>query len=119
LVIKVIRKIKINIGKLDEVVFNKGTYIYVGSGKGEFGGSELINRVLRHIRQNKKIRWHIDYLLNSHFTRIKNIGLIFSNVISECDLIRKIIDLFVTEPISNFGSTDCINNCPSHLVKIA
>jgi Uri superfamily endonuclease len=50
----------IQIGALGKIHFKKGTYCYVGSARGP-GGIE--KRVERHLRKEKRKRWHIDYLL--------------------------------------------------------
>ena len=52
---KTFRKV---IGALGEREFKKGYYVYVGSAmKG------LENRIKRHLRTRKKLRWHLDYIL--------------------------------------------------------
>ena len=56
---------KITIGKLGEKNFQKGYYIYVGSAL-----NSLKTRIQRHLRKEKKIHWHIDYLLNKHTSRL-------------------------------------------------
>ncbi|MHA1410655.1 MAG: GIY-YIG nuclease family protein [Candidatus Odinarchaeia archaeon] len=118
IVIYLNKKTEVEIGKLGKILFEKGIYVYVGSGKGDFGGGELINRVLRHLRPSKKTRWHIDYLLNSKSTQIKFICIIESDNLLECDLINKIKSSFDCEFIPNFGSSDCYNRCESHFVRL-
>jgi Uri superfamily endonuclease len=49
---------KIRIGKIGDIFFKKGHYLYIGSA---LNGLEL--RITRHFRDDKKIHWHIDYLL--------------------------------------------------------
>ena len=51
------KKQQITVGKLGKINFDKGYYFYVGSGM-----KNLKQRVLRHRRKAKKIKWHIDYL---------------------------------------------------------
>jgi Uri superfamily endonuclease len=51
---------RIGIGKLGNIKFKKGFYVYVGSAK-----KNLIQRVERHYSKEKKLHWHIDYLLES------------------------------------------------------
>ena len=50
----------IHIGALGDLLFHAGRYCYIGSACGP-GGIDA--RVARHMRQEKKLRWHIDYLL--------------------------------------------------------
>ena len=49
---------EISIGKLGRLLFKKGVYLYVGSAM-----NGLEQRIQRHLRTEKKIHWHIDYLL--------------------------------------------------------
>ena len=49
---------RISIGALGELNFRGGYYIYVGSAL-----SGLRQRVGRHMRPEKNVHWHIDYLL--------------------------------------------------------
>ena len=49
----------IQVGRLGMLAFAKGYYAYVGSA---LGGLE--QRIDRHLRTEKKLFWHIDYLLN-------------------------------------------------------
>jgi len=47
----------INVGALGRIFFEKGYYVYIGS-----GGRYPIKRIKRHFRRNKKLKWHIDYI---------------------------------------------------------
>ncbi|RLF60544.1 MAG: GIY-YIG nuclease family protein, partial [Thermoplasmata archaeon] len=58
LIINLKKEKEIEIGRLGRILFNKGYYAYVGSGL-----NNLEKRVGRHLRKNKKKKWHIDYLL--------------------------------------------------------
>jgi len=51
---------EIPVGSLGTLFFKHGMYCYVGSAYGP-GGIEA--RVKRHIKKEKRMRWHIDYLL--------------------------------------------------------
>ncbi len=94
----------IPIGKLGEIAFNKGFYIYVGSA---LGGLE--QRIKRHLRSNKKIYWHIDYLL----TQVKIIDVFYkeNQLREECVIAKELEKQFDSTP--GFGCSDC--NCKSHL----
>ena len=57
LLIKLEKDKIIKIGKFVNRLFKKGFYVYIGSAL-----NGLENRINRHLRNNKKIHWHIDYL---------------------------------------------------------
>ncbi|MBI2853309.1 MAG: GIY-YIG nuclease family protein [Chloroflexi bacterium] len=52
------RKSQIQIGKLGVADFPSGFYVFCGSALGGLG-----SRVGRHFREDKRLHWHIDYLL--------------------------------------------------------
>ncbi|MHA1985598.1 MAG: GIY-YIG nuclease family protein [Promethearchaeota archaeon] len=115
LVIRIPEKTEIYVGILGKVQFNKGYYLYIGSGMGNFGSSTLINRVKRHLRPSnqKKVHWHIDYLLNERNSYITQIYLIPSLERLECIITKELVKN--TESyVRNFGSSDC--DCQSHLL---
>ncbi len=96
---------KISIGKLAKIKFKKGFYIYVGKAM-----NNLSKRIARHLRKNKKRRWHIDYLID-YLNNLRPIPIRTSQNL-ECPLakdIKKIADSFVKD----FGCSDC--QCGSHL----
>lgn len=68
LIIEIAEKFNIKIGKIGDLEFEKGFYVYVGSAL-----NSLVPRINRHLSQNKKIFWHIDYLLNSKNSRVKDV----------------------------------------------
>jgi Uri superfamily endonuclease len=88
---------KIKIGKLGRITFKRGYYIYVGSG---------LFRIERHYRKEKKLKWHIDYLLR----KARIIGFALSKK-KECNVARKFSKKFIS--IEKFGCSDC--KCKSHL----
>ena len=94
----------IPIGKLGEITFNKGFYIYVGSAL-----NGLEQRIKRHLRENKKIHWHIDYLLQ--YAKIINVFYKENNIREECHIAKKLDKKLLPTP--SFGCSDCI--CKSHL----
>ena len=95
----------INIAGLGKIPFQKGFYIYVGSGR-----KNLIERIKRHMRKNKKKKWHIDYFLEEALL-FKAISIVSSEDL-ECLIARDLMN-FANDYIPNFGSSDC--NCQSHL----
>ncbi len=115
LVISLINNLYIKIGTLGTIQFKEGYYLYIGSAMGTKGPSTLINRVKRHIlpQQNKKIHWHIDYLLDNKDVSFVKIYLIPSVLRLECIIAQELI-LVSDDIIKNFGSSDC--GCNSHLL---
>jgi len=109
LLIDVKKDIKLKIGKLGRLNFKKGNYVYVGSAL-----NNLDKRIERHLRNEKKKFWHIDYLLLNKNSKIKEIFYKKNNKKKECEIARKILRFGI--PIKKFGSSDC--NCESHLFKI-
>jgi Uri superfamily endonuclease len=94
------------IGKKGEIQFKKGCYVYVGSALNSLEG-----RIKRHIRQNKKMHWHVDYLLDSPNTQVTEVFYSDDGVKHECELTAQIA--IKGEGIHGFGCSDC--NCPAHL----
>ncbi|MHA1295495.1 MAG: GIY-YIG nuclease family protein [Promethearchaeota archaeon] len=81
----------IKVGKLGKISFQKGYYVYVGSAMGDKGSTTLNNRIARHLQKSgeKKLFWHIDYLLNSSHSKIVKIYLIPSKIRQECMIAKK------------------------------
>ena len=90
--------------------FKKGDYIYIGSAKGC-----LETRLQRHLRKEKRIFWHIDYLLENKKAKILQIWTIDKKM--ECQTAEVFCQDPTTEIIKNgFGSSDC--KCLTHLLYI-
>lgn len=94
----------IRVGKLGSFRFAPGDYIYSGSAR-----RGICARVNRHLRQEKKLRWHIDYLLAAPSVQITRVRL---STASECRLVAEGGGAVV---VSGFGASDCSNSCGSHL----
>lgn len=93
----------IQIGKLGKIFFKNGYYAYVGSALNSLEG-----RINRHLRENKKFHWHIDYLLSE--TEIVDVFYKESKIKEECEIAKNFSEL---ESIKGFGCSDC--KCKSHL----
>ena len=104
LLIKLSDNVIINYSVKNKKHFNKGFYVYVGSAL-----NGLENRIERHLRDNKKTYWHIDYLLN--FCEIINAYYRENKFREECNIAKSLNKKFL--PINEFGSSDC--KCKSHL----
>ncbi len=98
---------KITIGKIGEKNFQKGYYIYVGSAL-----NSLKTRIQRHLREEKKIYWHIDYLLNNENAEIIEVLYTLSDIKWECKIAATIAE--TGTGVINFGCSDC--KCHSHLL---
>ncbi len=104
LIIKVDETSTIKIGKkLGEIQFKKGFYVYVGSSM-----NSLESRLKRHLSNEKKLHWHIDYLLK----KAEIVDIIYNEDKKvECELSQYLASK--TEGIKDFGCSDC--ECESHL----
>ncbi|MEE0936384.1 MAG: GIY-YIG nuclease family protein [Methanobrevibacter sp.] len=105
LIINMKKDSKIKIGrKLGKIEFRQGYYVYVGSAM-----NSLIARIERHLSDDKKMHWHVDYLLKN--AEISDVIYNQSKRKIECDLSRHISTQ--AEGIKDFGCSDC--ECESHL----
>jgi len=100
----------LTVGRLGTFSFPAGWYAYAGSALGP-GGLEA--RLARHRRAEKRLHWHIDYLL-PHGT-LETIWQLVSPSRLECAWAAAIRALPGAEtPVSGFGASDC--RCSAHLV---
>jgi Uri superfamily endonuclease len=103
---------EITVGKLGTFTFPAGYYLYVGSALGP-GGLEA--RLARHRRRDKKLHWHIDYLLEH--AQLVEVWSAASTDKLECVWAQAARKLRGAEmPVPGFGSSDC--RCPSHLIYL-
>lgn len=100
--------VQLKIGRLGLFDFPAGYYLYVGSAMSGFAG-----RINRHLKRKKKLRWHIDYLL-------EKVDLIWVDLYEtdsqedECRLNSSVAKLPGAKIIApNFGASDC--KCRTHL----
>jgi len=110
LMIKVKKDIKLTIGSLGRLSFKKGSYAYVGSAQ-----NNLEKRVKRHLSNNKKLHWHIDYLLNNKSASIIKVFYKKAGKQEECGIASRLS--LTKDSISGFGCSDC--KCGSHLFKLS
>ncbi len=109
LVVGVNKQNEIKVGSLGKIKFEKGNYAYVGSAM-----NSLEKRIERHERKEKKIFWHVDYLLSSPNTKLKKVFIKPSKKKEECETANKLVTIGV--PVIGFGCSDC--KCKSHLFKV-
>jgi Uri superfamily endonuclease len=96
--------VRVQIGRLGEFCFAAGCYVYTGSAR-----RNLEQRIARHLRCEKRLRWHIDYLLAAPGVRITGVE---RSPDGECELNRRSAG---TMPVPGFGASDCRQGCGSHL----
>ncbi|GEN33501.1 MULTISPECIES: GIY-YIG nuclease family protein [Aneurinibacillus] len=98
--------VKITVGRLGTFIFSAGIYIYVGSAK-----RNIEARINRHIRKEKPLRWHLDYL--RPYAEITEVCT-YSGKEGECGLFARLLEEKQGAiPVRGFGSSDC--RCPAHL----
>ncbi len=94
----------IQVRALGSFTFPKGFYIYTGSAK-----KNMEARIQRHCSKEKKLRWHIDYLLIHLDVQIEKVK---RSRADECILNQSIKGKVL---VKGFGSSDCTKSCGSHL----
>ncbi len=96
----------IEVGRLGFIDFPAGRYAYTGSAK---GGLEA--RLARHFRKEKKLHWHIDYLLEHSEPML---AIAYAKDEQECSINRQMMSVYGWQKMAKgFGSSDC--RCYSHL----
>ena len=108
LAIRISRALCIRVGQLGKFAFPAGSYVYTGSAR-----RAMDARLRRHFSQEKRLHWHIDYLLTASGASI--MGVILSDA-PECTVNRNTPGVIVAE---GFGASDCTCGCGSHLKRIA
>jgi len=95
------------VGKLGICNFPPGYYVYAGSALGGLSG-----RLRHHLESEKRLHWHIDYLLQQ--AQVAEIWYALGPNKIECRWNTILQNLPGAIPsIPGFGSSDCI--CSSHL----
>jgi Uri superfamily endonuclease len=100
----------VRVGASREFRLRKGKYVYVGSAQ-----ANLEQRVKRHLRRDKRLFWHIDYLLNTDVAEAEKILYLEGKKSEECALATEIGQR--GEAVPGFGCSDC--RCISHLFRVA
>ena len=104
LVIKLHRSRTLTIGRLGCISFVPGYYAYVGSAL-----NGLQSRISRHLREDKVLHWHVDYLLRE--SKIVGIFYGITEKNKECSIAAHLNGQVTAIP--HFGCSDC--SCKSHL----
>jgi len=105
----------INIGRLGHLRLTPGVYVYVGSARGPGG---LSARIRRHLRREKRLHWHIDYITQ----QLSPTAILFTTHphVTECGWVHTLLPLPGTEtPLPGLGNSDCRAGCPAHFLRIS
>lgn len=102
--IELARPVRLRIGRLGVFDFPAGRYVYTGSAR-----RNIEARIARHLRKEKALRWHIDWLLASPAARVVSVRRACE---PECALNRRARGRV---PVPGFGASDCRAGCGSHL----
>jgi Uri superfamily endonuclease len=84
--------------------FPAGRYIYTGSARQNFEA-----RIARHLRSEKRLRWHIDYLLAAPQAEVVDV---MRSMTPECVLNLSCAGSVL---VPGLGASDCRAGCGSHL----
>ena len=99
--------LRLRIGKLGIYDFPPGYYVYVGSALAGLHG-----RLKHHLKSEKRLHWHIDYLLQQ--ATVVQIWCALGEDRLECIWNAILAELPEATPIiPGFGSSDC--RCHTHL----
>ncbi len=110
LIISIREAVALQVGRLGVREFRSGYYLYVGRAR-----RGLPARLARHQRKEKRIHWHVDYLLAAG--QIEGIWAAPGPAQQECAwaaALQRLPDASLAVP--GFGSSDC--RCPGHLVVL-
>ena len=97
------------VGALGTLSFPAGVYLYTGSA---LGG--LDQRVSRHIRHEKTVKWHIDRLTVAADSVIAYES--YPDYVPECELASMAWDCGMVPSVDGFGCSDC--SCRTHLFRV-
>lgn len=100
--------VTMDVGSLGQVSLERGTYCYIGSAM-----NGLDQRISRHLRREKKIRWHIDRLT----TIADKMEAYETSEIKECELRDIAEECGMIPSVKGFGCSDC--GCRTHLLSVS
>ncbi len=96
------------VGSLGTIRLPPGEYVYVGSAMGG-----LDQRVSRHLRKEKTMRWHIDRLTSVADSVDAYVS--YPDPVPECELAAMAEGCGMEPSAKGFGCSDC--SCATHLFK--
>jgi len=107
LVMHLLERREISVGRLGSRTFWQGWYLYAGSAKGPGG---IRARCNRHLRLDKRLRWHIDYL--TQIAQVRQVW--FAEHLSEMRVVAELMCCQgLEQPVDGFGASD--SRARSHL----
>jgi Uri superfamily endonuclease len=99
----------IRIGRLGNLLLQRGFYVYVGSALGPGG---VRGRLGHHVRPAERPHWHIDYLRKK--TTLEAVWFRYHRKSLEHAWAKRFGEMpGASVPMAGFGSSDC--DCQSHL----
>ncbi len=104
LLIRLPAPVRLRIGALGLCDFPAERYCYTGSARRHFEA-----RIARHLRREKTLRWHVDYLLAAPEAEVTEV---IRSHEAECDLNAAGEGRII---MAGFGASDCRAGCGSHL----
>lgn len=109
------RRESITVGRLGEIEFPAGWYLYTGSALGPGGLRARLARHQRHKATGKRLHWHIDYLRER--SSWGGAWICASERRLECTWAGLLRRLPGAEIVAwGFGASDC--RCAAHLVRV-
>jgi Uri superfamily endonuclease len=101
-------------GKLGRARLQRGYYLYTGSALGR-GAVSLERRIERHMRRQKRLRWHVDYLTSRPDCNVTGVVYVISDSRLECKVNSSLSKKLNVSPVLlKIGATDC--KCNGHLL---
>ena len=107
MLIHVDEPVTVRVGRLGAFEFAPGYYVYTGSAR-----RAMKARLMRHLSRDKRLRWHIDYLLANPGATVVDVRLFRE---PEC-LVNRCTAGEV--PVPGFGASDCRAGCGAHLKRL-
>ncbi len=104
LLIELTQAVHCRVGRLGDFDLPAGRYCYTGSARRAFEA-----RIARHLRSEKRLRWHIDYLLAAPGAQVEKV---IRSRRDECVLNQSRRGAVL---VPGFGASDCIAGCGAHL----
>lgn len=109
LVIDLAKSVSLEVGRLGTCQVPAGLYLYCGSAMNGLEG-----RIRRHLRQTRKLHWHIDYLTSA--AKVTEVWWLVSEERWECRWAEAIAGMGGEIVARGFGSSDC--RCSTHLLRL-
>ena len=109
------KQVTVTAGKLGKQTFPRGYYTYTGSALGN--GANLKHRISRHLKNEKRMFWHIDYLLADENVSVEAVIAAETHENMECTINSYLkSESGAKVLVKGFGASDCKKHCGSHLL---